>query len=932
MKPDFKSVLFTSVLIFVIVANILYAQPQWPFTAHPGNPVLQKGPGWDSGIVFVAKTIYLDSLFYLFYSGAIQSSMPNAVGYATSVDGFDPFTKYPSNPVLEGDGSGFDSSDVNTGALLLEGDSLIMYYYGEPGLAVGRAASVYPFDNWIRRDNPVLEKGSPGEWDSEFISVESVLKTDIGYMMYYSGGTAPPPPGVLTMRIGMATSTDGVHWVKYDDPATSNPPYAESDPVLKPSASPSWDDNFVWMPSVRKTVHNYEMFYHGGSNPGGFGYAVSTDGIHWTKAIYNPIYVRADDPCAVSSGGVIEIPSVVLKDSVYYMYYDYGFNVGEIGMATAKRRPAILQVPADYSTIQAGIDAAVDGDTVLVADSTYYENINFMGKAITVASWFLINGDTNHINNTIIDGSQPSHPDSGSVVYFVSGEDTTSILCGFTITGGTGTYSPPQPPGLGGRVGAGIKCKYSGARICHNNIQYNTITLASGIVSGGGIDAGPPGNTSWVILENNRIIWNTITGKLGSGAGVTLTSNAKVYNNAIEHNTGTCSEPGMFGGGIMLGSGDPTITIPYERFVMGNFIRFNKALTNGTGQGVGGGLAVFTSPKATIKYNTITHNEVQSNAGMGVRCYGGGVVLQNQNGETVFANNYVASNLALPNSICWGAGVTLWSYAIPCSPILNNNLIFNNTNADHGGGIYIGGLHLNKPRVFNNTITQNSAITGGGVFSNGSNSLIKNSIIWNNGTGIYSVGGVDTVEYSDVQGGWPGLGTGNINADPMFLDPSNHWFCLHDQSPCVDAGDGSIFDPEDPLNPGFASWPARGTIISDIGAFGGPFACDWDPIITGLEKKTPDGELIPSTIKLFQNYPNPFNPTTTIGFALPQTGFVTLKIYNILGEEVATLFSDRLTAGKYKYDWDARGLASGVYLYCLETGSFKQTRKLILLK
>ena len=75
-----------------------------------------------------------------------------------------------------------------------------------------------------------------------------------------------------------------------------------------------------------------------------------------------------------------------------------------------------INVPGDYSTVQAGINAASNGDVVLVADGTYYENINFRGKAITVASHFLLDGNRMHIENTIINGSTPVHPDSGSHV------------------------------------------------------------------------------------------------------------------------------------------------------------------------------------------------------------------------------------------------------------------------------------------------------------------------------------------------------------------------------------------------------------------------------------------------------------------------------------------------------------------------------------
>jgi hypothetical protein len=89
---------------------------------------------------------------------------------------------------------------------------------------------------------------------------------------------------------------------------------------------------------------------------------------------------------------------------------------------------------------------------------------------------------------------------------------------------------------------------------------------------------------------------------------------------------------------------------------------------------------------------------------------------------------------------------------------------------------------------------------------------------------------------------------------------------------------------------------------------------------------------VPLTFDMKQNYPNPFNPNTTIEFDLPKTSKVTLKVFNIIGEEVATLVSEKLSAGSYSYEWDASNLASGVYLYHLEAEGFVQTRKMVLMK
>ena len=89
---------------------------------------------------------------------------------------------------------------------------------------------------------------------------------------------------------------------------------------------------------------------------------------------------------------------------------------------------------------------------------------------------------------------------------------------------------------------------------------------------------------------------------------------------------------------------------------------------------------------------------------------------------------------------------------------------------------------------------------------------------------------------------------------------------------------------------------------------------------------------LPVDFVLHQNYPNPFNPVTTIGFALPHPAHVILKIYNIAGQEVATLVNEKLAAGRFKAPWNGAGFASGVYLYRFQAGDFVETRKLSLVK
>lgn len=89
---------------------------------------------------------------------------------------------------------------------------------------------------------------------------------------------------------------------------------------------------------------------------------------------------------------------------------------------------------------------------------------------------------------------------------------------------------------------------------------------------------------------------------------------------------------------------------------------------------------------------------------------------------------------------------------------------------------------------------------------------------------------------------------------------------------------------------------------------------------------------VPEAFVLLQNYPNPFNPSTNINYSIPQSGLVSLKVYDALGREVATLINEEKTAGTYNLQFNATNLSSGIYFYKLQTGSFVDTKKMILIK
>jgi hypothetical protein len=135
------------------------------------------------------------------------------------------------------------------------------------------------------------------------------------------------------------------------------------------------------------------------------------------------------------------------------------------------------------------------------------------------------------------------------------------------------------------------------------------------------------------------------------------------------------------------------------------------------------------------------------------------------------------------------------------------------------------------------------------------------------------------------------------------------------------------------MNAGLTTWGVLSLTINSQGyLFAGTYG---GGVFRSVQSTTSVEEVsgeIPTGFALDQNYPNPFNPSTEIRYTLPQKSYVTLRIFDLLGREVAVLVSEELAAGSYSTRWDAVGFASGVYLYRLHAGEFVETRKLLLLR
>ena len=480
---------------------------------------------------------------------------------------------------------------------------------------------------------------------------------------------------------------------------------------------------------------------------------------------------------------------------------------------------AVIHVPKDYPKIQTAIDAAANGDTIIVAPGTYPERIDFKSKAIDVQG-------SGGAEATVIDGMK-----QGSVVTALNGTGPAA-LSGFTITNGWGTkglHSHTYGGGIyivGGTApviydvivkknwavyGGGIYCEDATLEVRDSTLRKNYFGTC-----GGGLHA----ENATVLVEGNQLFKN-YGGKQGGGiychdGQVTIRDNV-IYENSAGG-----------GGGVALSAGD---SILENNRIHGN------SVTSVFG---GGGVLVL---QGTVRNNVILSNESVCLGG-GVSCIGTGEIVGNEIRDNIIGSSYG-----------FGAGIGCYFDA---TPVIRDNLIIGNSQASLGGGVYCengstvllqnnriignsatdlgGGITCNygsNATITNNTLHGNSAARGGGLACAGPEVVVDvaNTIFWNDqaplGKEILALTDNKTVlsiSHSLVEGGFNSVyieyctlnwGPQMLDQDPSFIDPAGGDFHIRGDSCCIGQG-----DPDAAGFPllDFEGDSRSGTHASDLGA------------------------------------------------------------------------------------------------------------------
>lgn len=391
----------------------------------------------------------------------------------------------------------------------------------------------------------------------------------------------------------------------------------------------------------------------------------------------------------------------------------------------------IRNVPGSYTTIQSAINSSVNGDTVLVEPGTYFENINFRGKKIVVTSRFYLGSNLSYIQSTIINGSTPASPDSASCVRFHNGEDSTTVLQGFTITGGTGTKWLDEHAAGVYREGGGILIAFCSPVIKNNIIRNNDAINSTGIngAGGGGLrigdgrptllnniimnnrgkyGAGIVLNYAGATLKNNLICYNTQSSTFFGGAGIWANDILSVYSNLIENNTIIHNASTLGTGGVLCYNG--AVLILRNNIIWGNTTPFanpQQILIPGSGTVTVSYCDVQNGYTGTGNISTYPQfADTNFILASGSPCIDGGDT------SSVYYDPADSVNPTLAKFPAKGTRKNdIGAYGGPGSFLLSNNMVIgvpnNNTNLPEGFLLY-----QNYPNPFNPTTSIKYSVSG----------------------------------------------------------------------------------------------------------------------------------------------------------------------------------------------------------------------------
>ncbi|MBX3084889.1 MAG: hypothetical protein KF716_24855 [Anaerolineae bacterium] len=328
---SFRQWLILAVVLCLLPVASVYAEGNktYKFELHGTDPVIahHTWPAWDGTYTDPGAVVVHDGKFYMFRNGFKAWPASVQIGYAVSDDGLT-WTEPSADPVLMSADVPFAGvAALASSAVVLEDGTWVLYFYTwttkasttSPGV-IGRATAAHPEGPWKVDAAPVLVPGNKGTWDSRQVSAPRVVQTATGFVMYYAGTSGDLR---TTSRIGLATSTDGITWVKYNDPATTDALYAESDPIMTPDTDHLPALKMVHQPAVVQTPDGWVMIYRYVDttivgNQMVLSVATSVDGIHWTYDSRDRLWTSLQMPTKKS----FWYTALAYNTGTYYLYIE----------------------------------------------------------------------------------------------------------------------------------------------------------------------------------------------------------------------------------------------------------------------------------------------------------------------------------------------------------------------------------------------------------------------------------------------------------------------------------------------------------------------------------------------------------------------------------------------------------------------------------